>query len=474
MEVVFERCAGIDVHKKSIAVCVRIVEGDRRPRRETRSFGTLTDELEALREWLRSQGVTHVAMESTGVYWKPIFNVLEPVFTVILCNARHVKQVPGRKTDVTDCEWLAQLLACGLLQASFVPDRELRDLRDLTRTRTKLVQERTRHANRLHKVLEDANVKLGSVAADVLGKSGRAMIRAIIAGEEDADAIAERALSRMRGKIPTLRRALRGAVTEHHRFMLRFVLDQIEHLDRSIVELDERVALLTRPSVPAGDASAEALEPQDTAPLFPGDDDPEPPAPAPTPSAPSPGSSEPPPSPPQASGPPANDAFHAALALLTTIPGISLRTAEVVLAEIGPDMSRFPTSGHLASWAGICPGNNESAGKRRSGATNKGNAWLRSGLVQAAWAAGRTKRTYFGAQFARLARKRGKKRAVVAVGHSLLTVVHALLSAGRPYEELGADYFDRLNERRLAVYHQARLEALGYEVRIAKAPTEAA
>lgn len=477
MEVTYRRCAGLDVHKKSITVCVRLLNDAGTLTKRVREFGTTTHELRNLRQWLASQQVTHVAMESTGVYWKPVWNVLEEgAFELLLCNARDIKQVPGRKTDVKDCEWIARLLQHGLLRGSFVPTRALRDLRDLTRARAKYIDEKTASANRLHKVLEDANVKLASVASDALGASGRAMIRAIIAGVTDPAILADLAKRSLRGKIPALRFALDGHVTDHHRFMLNLLLRQVENLEALIATLDLRIAETT------GQLNAESQGEQreqvegpgdppsgDTLPLFPRPD------------------GEPPPDSPGGARPPANAAesssgsdtedggapplarLAVAVELLCSVPGIQTRTAENILAETGDDMTRFPSAGHFASWAGMSPGNNTSAGKSKSGKTTKGNRFLRRALTQAAWAASRTKDTYYSAQYRRLASRRGKKRAIVAVAHSLLTAIYHMLERGVAYDELGADYFDRLNAQGLANYHLKRLKDLGYEVSLDEA-----
>jgi transposase len=343
-------------------------------------------------------------MEATGVYWKPVYHMLEGGFEILLVNARHVKHVPGRKTDVKDCEWLAQLQQCGLLKGSFVPPKDQRELRDLTRMRAQLVADRTRVANRVQKVLEDANIKLGQVASDVLGVSGRAMIEALIGGETDVAAIAEQARGRMRPKREELRLALEGRVTEHHRFQLEMLLEQKDHLDSQIARYEERIEAEARP-------------------------------------------------------------FAAAVEAVDEIPGFDVRTAQAVIAEIGTDMTRFPTPEHLASWAGICPGNNESAGKKKSGKTTKGSRWLRAALTQAAWAASHKKGSYFQAQYRRLAGRRGKKRAIIAVAHSLLVVIHRILSTGEVYSDLGADYFakhDPSNRRKRYLVRQ--LETMGYAV----------
>ena len=373
------------------------------PTKDVRSFGTMTDELLQLADWLSAAGCTHVAMESTGVYWKPIWNLLEGQFALLLVNARHVKAVPGRKTDAKDCEWVADLLRHGLLRGSFVPDRGQRELRELTRYRTSLVQERSAEVNRLQKTLEGANIKLGDVATDIMGLSSRQMLASIASGETDAAALAQLAQGRLRDKVPTLERALAGCAGPHQRFLLARQLAHIDFLDASVAEVSAEIAARLRPC-------EDEME------------------------------------------------------RLATIPGIGRRTAEVLIAEIGTDMSRFPTPAHLASWAGMCPGNDESAGKRRSGKTRKGSPWLRSTLIEAARAAGRSKGTYLAAQYHRLAARRGSKRAAVAVGHTILLIIYRLLSQGDVYHDHGDRYFDERDrhavERRLV----ARLEGLGYKV----------
>jgi transposase len=403
MDILYRCCAGLDVHKKTVVACVRRIDVAGQARQEIRTFGTMTGDLLALSDWLAEQGVEQVAMESTGVYWKPVFNILEGRFAVMLVNAQHIKQVPGRKTDVKDCAWIAQLLQHGLLRASFVPPPPIRELRDLTRQRSQLVAEKATAANRVQKVLEDANIKLASVATDVLGVSGRDMLEAIIAGEDDAEKLADKARKRLRHKIPALQTALRGRVTEHHRFQLRLLLDHVTHLEELIGRLGARIEEVTAPF-------AEAVE------------------------------------------------------RLTTIPGVEQRAAETVIAEIGPNMEQFPTADHLASWAGMCPGNNESAGKRKSGRTTKGSRWLRQMLTQAAWAASHTKDTYLAAQYRRLAARRGKKRALVALGHTLLVIMYHLLKNRTTYQELGGDFLERLEPDRLTRQLVKRLEKLGHNV----------
>ena len=409
MDTLYPRCAGIDVHKNNVVVCVRCADRPGKPAEQVRTFSTMTADLLALSDWLAEQRVTHAAMESTGVYWKPVFNILESRFVVILVNAEHIKKVPGRKTDVKDCAWIAQLLQHGLLKASFIPPEPIRALRDLTRQRTQLIEERTAATNRIHKVLEDANIKLACVATDVLGTSGRDMLEALIAGQTDPEQLADLARKRLRAKIPELQQALHGRVTEHHRFLLRMHLDHIDHLEGLIGRLSARVEELMVP-------------------------------------------------------------FAQAQEHLETIPGISQRVAETVLAEIGNKMEQFPTPGHLASWAGLCSGSNESAGKRRSGRTTKGDRWLKRVLVQAAWAASHTKATYLAAQYRRLAKRRGRKKALVAVGHTLLVIIYHVLQRGTTYQELGPDFLDRLEPERLTRQLVKRLEALGHKVTLEACP----
>lgn len=405
MDIVIPRCCGIDVHKKSLVACVRLLGPQGTVTRHIRTFGTMTDDLRALAAWLQEAGVTHAAIESTGVLWKPVWNVLESTVTLVLVNPRDVKQVPGRKTDVSDAEWIAQLLQCGLLRRSFVPPLALRELRDLTRNRTILEQQRAAVVNRLHKVLEDANLKLGTVVSDIVGVSGRAMLRAVIAGETDAVVLANLARRSLRRKIPQLQRALAGHVTPHHRFVLGRLLTELDFIDQEADAYSRQILDATQP-------------------------------------------------------------FADALARLDTIPGVDHRTAENVLAEIGPDMAVFPTAGHLASWAAICPGHHESAGRQTHGTTRKANPWLRRTLVQASWGAIRKKGAYPGSQYRRLVGTRGKKRAIVAVAHTLLRVAYYVLRDGVDYRDLGADHYDRLAPEKMTRYLVKRLERLGHKVTI--------
>jgi transposase len=405
VDVVIERCCGLDVHKRTVVACLITPGSQGRPQKAIRTFGTMTDELLQLADWLMAAGCTHVALESTGVYWKPIWNLLEGQVSLLLVNAQHMKQVPGRKTDAKDCEWIADLLRHGLLKASFVPDRPQRELRELTRYRTTLIRERSAEANRLQKTLEGANIKLASVATKILGQSGQEILQALSAGSADPSALADLAKGKLRAKLPELERALTGCVGAHQRFLVARQLAHIASLDELIAELSAEIAERLRP-------------------------------------------------------------FEDELTRLDTILGVGRLTAEVLLAEIGVDLSRFPTAGHLASWAGMCPGNHESAGKRQSGKTRKGSKWLRAALVEAGQAAGRTKGTYLSAQFRRLTARRGKKRAAVAVGHTILTIAYHLLTRGTVYEDLGVTYFDERDRARVERRLVGRLEALGYTVQL--------
>jgi len=407
-----ERCCGLDVHKQTVAACVRVPGAQGRRTQEVRTFGTTTPDLLALQDWLAAHQVTHVAMESTGVFWKPVYYVLEARFTVLLVNAAHIKQVPGRKTDVRDCQWIAELLEHGLLRGSFVPPPVIRDLRELTRYRRTQIQERTRVANRLHKVLQDANVKLSNVTHHVLGVSGRAMLDALVAGTTDPDVLADLARGQLRKKLPALRQALTGRFRAHHAFLLGQILAHLDYLEEAIAAVSAHIEEQLRPFAPQVER-------------------------------------------------------------LMTIPGVQRRTAETILAEIGTDMAVFPTAGHLASWAGMCPGNNESAGKRRSGKTRKGSKWLRTSLIEAANAAARTKATALGARYRRILPHRGHRKAIVAVGRHILEISHHLLRTDRTYQELGPDYFDRRHAERLQRRCIRQLEQLGLQVTITPASAAA-
>jgi len=411
MDVIVERCAGIDVHQAQLTVCVcaRVPGVDGMRVEQLASFGTTTPDLLALADWLGAHGVTQVAMEGTGVYWKPCYWVLEESFELWLVNAQHVRNLPGRKTDTKDAAWLCQLLEHGLLRKSFVPPPEIRDLRDLTRYRKALIRQRAAEVNRLHKVLEDAGVKLSSVASDIMGVSGRAMLEALIAGTSDPEVLAELAKTRLRKKLPALRKALDARFREHHGFLVAQVLAHVDYIEEAIATVSERI-----------DAAIASFEP--------------------------------------------------AVNLLVAIPGVQRRTAEVVIAEIGTDMSRFATSRHLASWAGLSPGNNESAGKRKHGRTTKGSPWLRTALVEAALGATRPP-GYLRAKYWRVRGRRGHQRAVIAVAHSLLEIIHHVLSTGELYTDLGHDYFERRQAdylRRRAIH---QLERLGHHVTLTEAPT---
>ena len=403
MDIVHTHCGGLDVHKKTVVTSIIVPDGQGGLRKETHTFETMTVELLAMSDWLLNHGVTHVAMESTGEYWKPVYNILENNFEVLLVNAQHVKHVPGRKTDVKDSEWLADLLRPGLLKSSFIPPIGQRELRELTRHRTNFVRERATLVNRVQKTLESANIKLASVATDVMGVSGRKMLEAIIEGKANASEMAELAKGRLREKREQLSKALEGRVKPHHQFVLAELLCQVDSLDETIARFDAEIEKYCRP-------------------------------------------------------------FEEAVELLDTIPGVARRSAEVIVSEIGNDMSRFPTADHLAAWAGVAPGNNESAGKRYSGKTCKGNQALTSALIQAAHAASHTRSTYLSAQYHRLAGRRGKKRAIVAVAHSILVIAYHLIQNKQPYRELGSDYFDKRKPEATAKRLLKRLSQLGYDV----------
>ena len=402
MDILCERCAGLDVHKDEVVVCLRLGRS-RDVRREHRRFATTTKALMELSDWLSEHGCTHVVMEATGVYWRPIWHILEGGFELVLANARDVRNVPGRKTDINDATWLADLLAHGLVRNSFVPPTPIQELRDLTRTRKQLTREVVQHTLRIQKVLEDANVKLSSVLSDTMGVSGRRILDAMVQGETDPRVLSALVDVRVKASRQEMTEALRGKVTQHHRFMLKLHLDQIDALTMAITQLDQRIDAQVAP-------------------------------------------------------------FHVAVKQLTSIPGISRTAAHVILAEIGPDMSRFPTAAHLVSWAGLCPRMDESAGKRRNTRVRDGNVWLKTLLVQTAWCAMRKKDSYLRAQFLRIKSRRGPKKAAVAVAATLLTIIFYQLSRGTFYEDLGATYFDQRAKKRLASRLLKRLADLGVEV----------
>jgi transposase len=407
MQVMYPRCAGLDVHKETVVVCVRITEGGK-VQHHVRTFGTTTRELLELSDWLSSHRCTHVALESTGVYWKPVWHVLEPSFELVLANASHIRNVPGRKTDVNDATWIADLLAHGLIRGSFVPPVQIQELRDLTRTRRQLVRESSRHTLRIQKVLEDANIKLAGTISDVLGRSGRRILEAMIAGEDDPERLADHATGRLKATREELVQALHGRLRDHHRFLLKLHLGQIKTLEATVHDLEARLESVLEP-------------------------------------------------------------FRSEVQLLSTIPGVSNTTAHVILAEIGNDMSRFPTVGHLISWAGLCPRADQSAGKRRSTRIRPGDRWLKVTLKQAAWAAVRVKNSYLSSQFHRLKARRGARKAIVAVTASMLTAAYYMLRDHVPYKELTASYFDSRNKLRVANRLVRRLQTLGYEVSIKSA-----
>jgi len=406
IKVVYPNCAGLDVHKKFVTVCRLTVDRQSVVQKELREYSTMTADLQAMADWLAEGGVTHVAMESTGVYWQPINNILEGHFEVFLVNAQAVKRMPGRKTDLKDAEWLATLMQHGLLQRSFIPERQQRELRELARYRLSLVQERSRFANRLQKVLEDTNIKLSAVATDMQGVSAQAMLRALIQGETDPSVLAGMAKGRMRKKQNELARALVGKLTEHHRFMLSQLLDQLDVLDQQIAKIEGRIE-----------------EQLAQMPLF-----------------------------------------QSAVTLLDTLPGVDRQLAITIVAEIGVDMSRFPSDRHITAWAGVAPGNNETGGKQRSGKTRKGNKYLRRALVLAAWGAVRSRANYLRSMYYRLAAHRGKPRAAMAVGRTILQAAYHMLLRGEPYNELGTDYLDQLDRERTAKRLLKRLDSLGYDI----------
>lgn len=434
MRLMYEKCAALDVHKKTVVGCARWTQADGTVKEEVRTFGTTTPELLELTDWLREWEVTHVAMESTGEYWKPVFNLLEGEFEVILVNAGHVKQVPGRKTDVKDAQWLAELLSYGLLKASFIPAKPQRDLRDLTRYRVNLVQERARVVNRLQKVLEQANIKLASVASDVLGVSGRQMLEALVGGQRDAALMAELAKGRLRNKMAELEKALTGVVREHHRFLLAQHLAHIDFLEEQIAqvsgEIGQRIEAMSQgPEEPnEGDNKSDESDNQ--------------------------------------SGQATLLSWSECVTLLDSAPGVDKRAAEMVLAETGINMSQFPNENHLTAWAGLAPGNNQSGSKRKNAKVREGNANLRQVMIQIAWAAVRTKDSYAQSLYRRLVGRRGKKRAIVAVARSLLESFYFMLLRGEPYQDLGGDYFAQRRKSVSVDSLTKQLEKLGFAVRL--------
>jgi len=411
MQVIYQRCCGLDVHKRTITACVLKRLGSEW-QKEIRQLGSMTKDLLALSDWLVHEGCTHVAMESTGVYWKPVYNILEGQFELLVVNAQHLKAVPGRKTDVRDAEWIAELLAHGLLRGGFVPPASVRELRELTRYRTSLVRDRARTINRLQKVLEAGNIKLANVVSDIDGVSARLMLEALVAGERDAQQLAGLAKGRLKDKRAQLVEALSGRLQPHQSFLIAEELAQIDYLDGAIERLNHQVEERLRP-------------------------------------------------------------FEQEIGWLDTIPGVNRRTAEVLWAETGGDMSRFPSARHLASWAGMCPGNNESAGKRRSGRTRKGSPWLRHCLVEAAHGAAHTKNKYLSSQYHRIGARRGRKKAQVAVGHSILVIAYHLLTRKQPYSDLGANYFDERDRQAVTKRCVNRLQKLGFKVNLEKLPAAA-
>jgi transposase len=423
MDVMYERVAGLDVHKVRIVACVRIVAA-RKVTRECRTFDTTTAGLEALLSWLTESGCTHVAMEATGVYWKPVWNILsDGTFELILANAAHIKNVPGRKTDMNDAMWIADLVSCGLIKASFVPEQAIQELRSLLRARKQLTREQTSHVQRIQKTLEEANIKLDSVISDIMGRSGRRMIEAMIKGVRNPFKLAELADRRIKASRKQLYDALHGRLTNHHRFMLELFLQQYDALANAIAKIDKQV------DVAIAKMDAEVAAGQAT--------------------------------------------FRTLISLLCTIPGIGELAARTILAEIGTDMGRFPTAGHLLAWAGLCPGQNESAGKRKSSRLRKGSPWLKTLMVQCGWAAARKKDSYYKAQFNRLRGRHGAKKAVCAVAASMLTAIYHMLKNGTEHQDLGADHFDRrsteIKARRLA----AQIAKLGFQVEIRPLPEAA-
>lgn len=446
MEILYPRCAGFDIHKKTVRVCVLIQQENGKVSKEFRTYATTTADLFNLLDWLLQLGCSHVALEGTGVYWQPVYNLFEGHMEVLVVNAQHIKAVPGRKTDTKDAEWIADLLRHGLLKASFIPSAPQRELRELTRYRVKLSEERAREVNRVQKTLEGMNIKLGDVVSDVMGKASRMILRSMADGESEPSRLASLAVGRVRANLAELEAALTGTISEHHRFLLREHLTQIEHLEAAVERITAEIARRFSPPDPPGDGEGEAARESEQQRE----------------------SGEPSPS----SLPSSKQglSWEKAVVLLCSIPGISERAARGILAEIGVNMQQFPTAAHLASWAGVCPGNHESAGKRLSGKTRKGNPWVCRLLLQAAHVVARQKQGYLAAQFRRIAARRGKKRAGMAVAHSILVIIYHLLRDGVPYEEHGDTFFEErdreLTEKRLV----RQLERLGHQVTLQPLP----
>ena len=407
MDAIIERCCGIDVHKKTIVACLLIGKPQEKPKVTIKTFSTMTRDILACKDWLESEGCTHVALESTGVYWKPVYNIMEASMDIILANARDIKNLPGRKTDVRDCEWIADLLRHGLIKGSFIPPKPIRELRDLTRYRQKLIQQRSSELNRIQKFLEDANIKLSSVVTDINGVSAQDMIHHLIRNDMTPKELSNLAKGRLRKKVSELEKSLEGYLTDHHRFILTTSIQMIASHDYAIEKLDAEID--------------KKMEP-----------------------------------------------YKETSERLQTIPGVKKKTAETIISEIGVNMSQFPSHAHLSSWAGVSPGNNESAGKRYGSKTTPGDKWLKGGLSEAAWAASKTKGTYLQAKYKRLVSRRGKKRACVAVGHTILIIAFYIIKEQMIYNELGGDFFDRLNEEYLVKRLKTRIQNLGYQVLIKK------
>jgi len=412
MDAIIERCCGIDVHKKTIVACLLVGKPGEKPNATIKTFSTMTEDILACKDWLDSEDCTHVALESTGVYWKPIFNIMEESMKIILANARDIKNVPGRKTDVKDCQWIAELLRHGLIKGSFIPPRPIRQLRDLTRYRQKLIQQRSSELNRIQKFLEDANIKLSSVVTDINGISAKDIISHLLNNDMSPKEMAKLAKGRLRNKLGELEKALKGYMTDHHRTVLRICIQMIAFYDQAIEKLNAEIE--------------KNMEP-----------------------------------------------YQETSEILQTIPGVKKKTAETIIAEIGDDMDQFPSHAHLSSWAGMSPGNKQSGDKRYSGKMTPGNKWLKGCLVEASWAASKTKDTYLNARYRRLVTRRGKKRACVAVGHTILIIAYHVIKEQITYKELGADYFDRLNEKYLIKHLISKFKILGYTLEIKKEPEAA-